>query len=141
MPIASIKSKVISIAQNSSTNDNSIVKKFEIISSSLKSTPTILARDLEIEGQINSVGLIEIEGSIKGTINGNSVILREGGKIEGTIIAESLSLRGSFNGKIKAKNINIANKAKVHGEIEYGSLSVEDGACIDGQFKRVNYKG
>lgn len=137
MPIASLKSKVISIAQNASSNDNSISKRLEAMSSNFKSTPTIIARDLKIEGQINSSGLIEIEGFIKGTINGNSVILREEGSVEGTIIAESLSLRGTFNGNIKVKNLNIASKAKVQGEIEYESLSVEDGACIDGQFKKL----
>ena len=137
MPIASLKSKVVSIAQNSSSNDNSITKKLEVISSNFKSTPTIIARDLKIEGQINSAGLIEIEGMIKGTLNGNSVILREEGVVEGTIIAESLSLRGTFNGNIKAKNINIASKAHITGEIEYESLSVEDGAFIDGQFKKL----
>jgi len=136
MPIASLKSKVVSITQNSS-NDNSITKKLEVISSNFKTTPTIIARDLKVEGQINSKGLIEIEGMIKGTLNGNSVILREEGVVEGTIIAESLSLRGTFNGNIKAKNINIASKANITGEIEYESLSVEDGACIDGQFRKL----
>lgn len=136
MPIASLKSKVVSIAQNSN-NDNSITKKLEVISSNFKSTPTIIARDLKIEGQINSSGLIEIEGIIKGTLTGNSVIVREEGMVEGTIIAEFLSLRGHFNGNIRAKNINIASKAHITGEIEYESLSVEDGACIDGQFKKI----
>jgi cytoskeletal protein CcmA (bactofilin family) len=137
MPIASLKSKVISMTQKGSSNDSSITKKLEEISSNFKSTPTIIARDLKIEGQINSTGLIEIEGIINGTINGNSVILREEGVVEGAIFAESLSLRGTFNGNIKAKHINIANKAHVTGEIVYESLCVEDGACIDGQFKKL----
>ena len=102
-----------------------------------KSTPTIIARDLKIEGEIISAGLIEIEGVVKGTIKGNSVILREEGYVEGTIIAESLSIRGKFDGTIRAKNISITSKAKVIGNIEYGSLSVEDGASIDGQFKMI----
>ena len=136
MPLASLKSKVISITQNSS-NDNSITKRLEVISSNFKSTPTIIARDLRVEGEINSAGLIEIEGNIKGTIKGNAVILREEGFVEGTIIAESLSIRGRFEGTIKAKNISIASKAKVQGDIEYDSLAVEDGASIDGQFKRM----
>lgn len=136
MPLASLKAKVISIAQSES-NDNSISKRLEVISSNFKSVPTILSRDLRVEGEINSSGLIEIEGIIKGIIKGNSVILREAGFVEGTIIAESLNIRGKFEGTIKAKNINIANKAKVSGEIEYESLSVEDGASIDGQFKKI----
>lgn len=138
MPIANLKSKVVSIvSQANSSNDNSITKRLEVISSNFKSTPTIIARDLKIEGEIHSAGLIEIEGNIKGTIHGNSVILREEGFVQGTIFAESLSIRGKFEGTIKAKNISVSCKAKIQGDIEYESLCVEDGACIDGQFKRI----
>jgi cytoskeletal protein CcmA (bactofilin family) len=136
MQIANIKSKVV-VSQTGSSNDNSISKRLEVMSANFKSTPTIIARDLKIEGEIISAGLIEIEGVVKGTIKGNSVILREEGYVEGTIIAESLSIRGKFDGTIRAKNISITSKAKVIGNIEYDSLSVEDGASIDGQFKMI----
>jgi len=137
MSIASLKSKVIAIANSGSNGDSSIARKIEVISSNFKSTPTILARDLKIEGEIFSAGLIEIEGHVKGLLRVNSAILREEGSVEGTIIAESLSIRGKFDGIIKARNISINSKAKVTGTIEYETLSVEDGACIDGQFKRL----
>jgi len=133
MSIVSIKTKAPIVA----SNDTSISKKIEAISSNFKSTPTILARDLTIEGEITSAGIIEIEGSINGTIKGNSVILRESSFVQGTIIAESLNIRGNFDGTINARNISISSKGNVTGTIEYESLSVEDGACIDGQFKRV----
>ena len=136
MQIANIKSKVV-VSQTGSSKDNSISKRLEVMSANFKSTPTIIARDLKIEGEITSAGLIEIEGVIKGSIKGNSVILREEGYVEGTIIAESLSIRGKFDGTIRAQNISITSKAKVIGNIEYGSLSVEDGASIDGQFKMI----
>ena len=129
-----IKTKIVPI---NGAKDHSITKKIESMSSNFKNTPTILARDLKVDGDINSAGLIEIEGIIKGNISGNTVILREEGSIEGEINAQSLSIRGAFNGKIKAKSVNISGKAKVVGEIEYESLSVEDGASIEGQFKRV----
>ena len=92
---------------------------------------------LKIQGEIFSAGIIEIEGNINGTINGNSVILRENGAIYGTVFAENFSIRGKFEGTIKAKNISIASKAKVTGDIEYDILSVEDGAYIDGHFKKA----
>ena len=137
MLIANMKSaKVVSIEYVG--NDNIVAKKLAAINPNFKSTPTIIARDLTIEGEIVSAGLIEIEGRIKGTIRGNSVILRENGFVEGNIIAESLSVRGTFDGQIRAKNIDISSKAKVTGEIIYGSLSVEDGACIDGSFKKIS---
>ncbi len=137
MSIANLKAVFSDLAKSSNSNDGSIGKKLESISSNFKSTPTIIARDLKIEGTIVGTGIIEIEGTIKGTINGNSVILREDGVIEGEVMAESLSLRGRFNGTIRAKNISITSKARVTGLIEYGSLSVEDGAFIDGQFKQI----
>lgn len=137
MSIANLKSIFSDIATKSNTIDGSLGKKLESISSNFKATPTIIARDLKIEGSILGTGFIEIEGNIKGTINGNSVVLREEGIVEGEVIAESLSLRGRFNGTIRAKNISITSKARVTGMIEYGSLSVEDGAFIDGQFKQL----
>lgn len=137
MSIVSNFKSTLSDIVKSSNNDGSIGKKFESFSTNFKSTPTIIAKDLKIEGNITGTGLVEIEGNIKGTINGNSVILREEGIVEGEVLAESLSIRGRFNGTIRAKNINITSKARVTGLIEYGSLSVEDGAYIDGQFKQL----
>lgn len=134
MSIANIKSKLNTV------NNNSVGKKIGAITSSLKSTPTIIARDLVVEGQVNSAGLIEIEGTIRGTINGNSVVLREEGVVEGLVYAEFLNIRGRFEGSIKAKNISVSSKAKIIGDIEYDSLAVEDGASIDGQFKKSQYK-
>lgn len=140
MSIASLKSKALSIfeSQSNSGNDDSIGTKFEKISSSFKSMPSIIAKDLKIDGNITGSGLLEIEGFIKGQVKGNSVIIREEGLVEGEIIANSLNIQGQFNGTIRAKNITISSKAKVLGHIEYGSLSVEDGANIDGQFKLLS---
>jgi cytoskeletal protein CcmA (bactofilin family) len=104
----------------------------------LKSMPTIISKDLIIDGDVVSLGLIEIEGQIKGSIKGNSVVLREEGFVEGTIVAESISIRGRFEGNISAQNISVSSKGKILGNIEYGSLEVEDGASIEGQFKKLS---
>lgn len=131
MSIAKIRSKLNSV------NNNQVGIKLGAITANLKSTPTIIARDLTVEGQVDSKGLIEIEGNIRGTINGNSIIIREEGVVEGHILSEFLNIRGKFEGTIKAKNISVSSKAKIVGDIEYGSLAVEDGASIDGQFKKI----
>lgn len=137
MSIASLRSKLSNITKNNAFSDVAITKKIESLSSNFKSNPTILARDLIVEGKITSSSVIEIEGSVKGSVSGNSIILREEGLVEGDIFAESLNIRGKFNGNIRAKNISITAKARITGVIEYGSLSVEDGACIDGKFKQI----
>ena len=137
MSISNIRAKLNQATSAQTLSDGEVITKKLDVLTNFKSTPTILSRDLKIQGEIFSAGVIEIEGNINGTINGNSVILRENGAIYGTVFAEYFSIRGKFEGTIKAKNISIASKAKVTGEIEYDILSVEDGANIDGHFKKV----
>jgi cytoskeletal protein CcmA (bactofilin family) len=134
MSLVKLKEKKAKIDQSKVATSG---KKFEIISSNIRATPTILSKDLSIEGDINSSGTIEIEGKVYGNITGSSVILREGSYVNGAIFAKNLNIRGNFEGKIKANSLSISSKADVVGTVEYGSLSVEDGASIDGQFKKV----
>lgn len=138
MKIARIQNQENNVNQNSPiklSNDNK--KNIMTRKNEGKSTPTILSRDLKIEGDLLSKGLVEIEGHVHGSIRGNSVIIREDGIVEGEIMAETLNIKGRFKGSIKSKNVSISSKANVNGEIAYSTLCVEDGACIDGQFKRM----
>ncbi|HLD76770.1 MAG TPA: polymer-forming cytoskeletal protein [Rickettsiales bacterium] len=135
MPIVNLKPKVL---EQDILNDNKRKKKIEVLTGkNFKTTPTILSHDLHIEGDIISEGLVEIEGFVKGTLKGNCVIIREDGSFEGDLMAESLNIKGNFQGNIKANTISISSKAKINGVVEYNTLCVEDGASIDGQFKKV----
>ena len=140
MSAANIKEKFVSLIQGNLDNE-SLSKKVAAISVGLKSTPTILAKDVEIDGRISSSGVIEIEGHVKGIVKGNVVALRENGFVEGDIFAESINIRGRFEGNIRSKSITISSKARVSGKVEYETLFVEDGAFIDGQFKCLENVG
>ena len=133
MSLANIKSKLNSLAQRGSDSELLPAKNSN-------STPSILSNSLKVRGDLISSGMIEIEGLIDGNISSNSVILREDAQVEGEIIAESVIIKGSFRGNIRAKNISISSKAKVFGAIEYMCLAVEDGASIEGQFKKFEVK-
>lgn len=133
MSIANNLKSLSPFNKSASDSDHSPVKPNL---SSIKSMPSILSRDLTVEGEINSAGVLEIEGKVKGTIKGNLIIIREEGMVDGHIEADSINIRGKFKGDMKARNISIFKKAKVTGNIEYNSLSVEDGAYIEGQFKQ-----
>ena len=136
MPIAfTIKSFFNSL--NSSRSD-AIGKTIDHMTSSFKSIPSIISKDSKIEGRIQSSGVVEVEGYIKGSINSNTIVIREGGSIEGEAIADFINIMGNFNGQIKAKNVSVFSKAKINGSIEYEVLSVEDGASIEGQFKQLS---
>jgi cytoskeletal protein CcmA (bactofilin family) len=101
-----IRAKINQVTLKDSSNGEILSKKLDALTN-FKSTPTIISRDLRIQGEIFSAGVIEIEGNITGTLNGNSIILREEGSINGAVFAENFSIRGKFEGTIKAKNISI----------------------------------
>jgi cytoskeletal protein CcmA (bactofilin family) len=114
-----------------------IIEKTELISNSM---PSIIASDMDIEGTVKSAGSIEIEGKINGSIIANSVIIREKGLGEGNISAEFIDIQGKFSGDLDANNIKVSKKAIVNGKFIYNSLSVEDGASIEGEFKKRDIK-
>lgn len=103
-----------------------------------KNNTSIIAKDLFIKGDLKSDGLIEIEGRLIGNVDSNIVTLRESSNVDGNIVAKVVNIKGRFNGIIKGERINISGKANIKGTLEYLSLCVEDGACIDGELKRIN---
>ncbi len=103
-----------------------------------KGNTSIISKDLSIKGNLNSEGLLEIEGKIDGDINGNIITLRETSSVNGNITAKILNIKGKFTGIIKSERINISGKADIKGTLEYISLCVEDGATIEGDLKRVS---
>ncbi|MCE3255863.1 MAG: hypothetical protein K0R25_1357 [Rickettsiaceae bacterium] len=139
MTIKNTVRSLIDSLKNGNHSD-SFGKTIEQMAVSLKSMPSIIAKDAKIKGEIYSSGMVEIEGEIEGHINSNSIIIREEGIVCGEIVADSINIRGSFNGNIQARNINVFSKARIVGNLEYQSLSVEDGASIDGQFKQLSTK-
>ncbi len=128
MLISNLKSKFNSLINESSKS----------IDDDSYSSPTIIAKGLSIVGELTSNGVIEIEGNIKGTIRGSIVTLREGCFVDGTIIADFANVKGQLKGVIKAKNVSIFQGAEIVGTIEYESIVVEDGACLDAQFKIIS---
>lgn len=103
----------------------------------IKENPSIVSKDLKIVGNLKSKGLIEIEGTITGDIEADSVSIRENGKVDGNVKASILNVKGVFNGKAVCEKINISDTANVDGNLEYNSLSVDYGASINCQLKRI----
>jgi len=130
MSIVNLKKETVKIQNNN--------KKFELISSVYNSSPSVIAKNSTINGNLNSSGTIEIEGSVYGEINTKTLIIRQSGFFQGKIVAEDIYIQGKFEGNIIVKKISITQTANVNGEISYQTMSVQDGACIDAVFKKNN---
>ena len=118
-----------------------IQKKLFSTIKSIKNMTSVLSKDIHIEGKINSNSTVEIEGNFTGDINGKRVCIRDGATVKGFIKTQSLDIEGKFNGQIESNSINIFKTADIESDnIQYITLSVEDGASIKGNFTKMDQK-
>lgn len=103
-----------------------------------KSAPSVISADMNVLGNIISEGFLDIDGRIEGNVKCESVVIRANGRVKGDVVADNIQIYGRVDGLVKAKMVNLYNTAHVSGVIMHESLSIEDGAFVDGKFKRTD---
>lgn len=103
-----------------------------------KSAPSVISADMNVLGNIISEGFLDIDGRIEGNVKCQSVVVRANGRVKGDVIADNIQIYGTIEGLVKAKTVNLYSSAHVAGVIMHESLSIEDGAFVDGKFKRTD---
>ena len=81
-------------------------------------------------------GTVEIFGGIEGELRALTVLINEGAKVEGDIVAEELTISGQVKGTIHANRVKLNSTAMVEGDIFHRSLSIEENARFEGLSKR-----
>jgi cytoskeletal protein CcmA (bactofilin family) len=103
----------------------------------VKVLPSLVSKNVLIEGDVRNGGALELEGKIKGNIEADILTIRESGEIIGEVKCKVFNIKGTFSGNVSAEKINISDTAKVLGTLEYKFLSVDYGASVNCQLKRV----
>ncbi len=100
------------------------------------SAPSIISRDMNIMGNMISDGTIDIDGHIEGNVRANLITIRKDGKVNGDVHADEVQIYGHIKGLVRAKDVHLYASARVEGSIMHEILSMEEGAFVDGKFKR-----
>lgn len=103
-----------------------------------KSVPSLISDDMNILGNLISDGYLDINGHIEGNVKCQSLTVRDQGMVKGDVFADEVSIHGQVSGIIKARHVFLASTARVRGVIMHESMSMEQGAFIDGQCKRTD---
>lgn len=101
-------------------------------------TPSIIGADVQIEGNIKTIGELQLDGVITGDLVCGGLVMGESGAVNGTITAESVTIRGNVTGQIRAKSVRLEKSAVVEGDVYHESLSVEAGAKLTGRFAHTS---
>ena len=100
--------------------------------------PSVISSDLNVLGTLVSEGIIDFSGSIDGNVRCQSLTLRADGKITGEVHAESVFVYGHIKGIIRAREVHLFSSCHIEGIIMHETISIEDGAFIDGNCKRTD---
>jgi cytoskeletal protein CcmA (bactofilin family) len=91
-----------------------------------------------IVGKIIGEGTVHVFGQIEGELRAITVLIDEGAKVEGDVIAEELTIGGKVKGVIHANRVKLNSTAVVEGDIFHRSLSIEENARFEGSSKRAD---
>ena len=98
----------------------------------------VVQEDTCIEGRIINADKIEIYGRVAGDLAADAVLIHPSGKCKGTVRALDADVHGTLEGRIFVKNrMRIHSKGSVLGNLEYGRLTMEDGANLSADVRNV----
>lgn len=98
------------------------------------STFSVLGSDVAIKGDIDADADLHLDGKVEGDISCTNLVQGETGAIVGGVTAQSARLAGKVSGSIAAKELVILKSAVIEGDVHYETLTIEQGAKVDGRF-------
>jgi cytoskeletal protein CcmA (bactofilin family) len=102
------------------------------------STPSIISTDLQIVGDMSTSGDLQIDGAVQGDIHTQALTIGETAQIRGAVYADMVRVCGSIVGQIEAKRVELTRTARVTGDILHEVLSIESGAFLEGNCRRID---
>ena len=98
------------------------------------STFSVIGADVVIRGNIEAAADLHIDGRVIGDIACASLVMGETSSVEGEIVAESARISGAVSGTVRVRDLVVLRGAKVEGDVSYETISIEQGAFVNGRF-------
>ena len=95
---------------------------------------SILAADMIVRGDILAAADLHIDGRVEGDIACTALVQGERSEVVGAIRADSVRIAGTVRGSIEAASLVILKTARIHGDVGYDALTIEQGAQVEGHF-------
>ncbi len=104
--------------------------------SSVSLKPSIISEGFEFTGDMKSGGSITVDGTFKGNLSVQTLLIGAGGYVDGTVTADSINVKGKLSGTVSCRDLVIGGRATVDGTLTYSSITIQRGGTIKGDLKR-----
>jgi cytoskeletal protein CcmA (bactofilin family) len=92
---------------------------------------------MSIVGKIECNGPAQVFGRIEGELCASDLLVGDGATIDGSVIAQSVTVCGRVKGTIRAVRVKLQNGGAVEGDIFHRSLSIDENSLFEGSSRRV----
>jgi cytoskeletal protein CcmA (bactofilin family) len=94
--------------------------------------PTLIDAKAEVEGTLIGKD-VQVLGRFKGEIEiSGRLVVGEGGRVEARVTADAVEVAGDLKGDLKTRSLVLLEKARVDGNLDAQTLSVREGAQLNG---------
>lgn len=96
---------------------------------------SVIGADMVMEGNITAKETIRIEGTIKGDVSSEGIlIVSTSGKIIGNVKGSSIMVSGTIQGDMDSNGrIEVSATGRINGNIKTKSLIIDENAVFQGQ--------
>ena len=100
-------------------------------------TRVAVGRNVNVSGKLIFDGPTRIEGRFKGEVRSTELlVIGEDATVEGKVSAPRLLVMGELRGDIiGCDRLVLGPKAKMFGNIQVRSLTIREGACLEGEVR------
>lgn len=104
---------------------------------------SIVAKDMTIVGDLDTEGVVRVEGSVRGTIRaGTQILIGQGARVEGDLHTREAVIGGEVIGAIHgAERVELQATAAVTGNILTPRIAVLEGGRVSGEVRIQEAEG
>ncbi len=99
---------------------------------------SVIGPDVTVTGNVSATADLHIDGRIEGDVNCGSLAQGADSQIFGNVTAEAARLAGMIEGTVRVRHLTIERSAKIIGDVEYESITIENGGNIDGRLRHMS---
>jgi cytoskeletal protein CcmA (bactofilin family) len=92
---------------------------------------------MSIIGNIECDGPTQVFGRIEGELHGSDLLIGDGAQVEGSVIAQDVTVCGRVKGTIRAVRVKLQDGGVVEGDIFHRSLAIDENSRFEGSSRRV----
>jgi cytoskeletal protein CcmA (bactofilin family) len=101
---------------------------------------TVIPVSAKLTGDLHIEESIVLECVVRGNVTqdgDHQVVLTATGGIHGTLRAKTAVIGGTVEGDVFADRILVLETGVIHGDVEYTTIAMKEGATVDGTLRRV----